>query len=114
MVIIMNMIIKIGKKKLRIKDCKGLSSMRGLMFNKMKNIDGALIYGNSVWMPFVKHELDLLFLDKDCKIIDIQHAFPMSLKTSSWTVYVNKKAKYCLELKSGLVNAKKGMKVIII
>ena len=49
-----NMLIKIGKKKLRIKDCKGLSSVKGLMFDEMKGLDGALIYGNSIWMPFVK------------------------------------------------------------
>lgn len=105
------MIINIGSKKLRIKDCEGLSSMKGLMFDRMKNIDGALIYGNSIWMPFVRHELDLLFLDKNYKVIDIQKAVPLSPDMITWRVYKSRRAKYCLEIRSGLVKVRKGMKI---
>ena len=108
-----NMLIKIGKKKLRIKDCKGLSSVKGLMFDDMRNFDGALIYGNSIWMPFVRHELDLLFLDKNYKVLDIQKAVPITPDMITWRVYKNKRAKYCLEIKSGLVKMRKGMKIKI-
>jgi len=33
------------------------------------NIDGALIYANSIWMLFVKYDLDLFFLNSDFEII---------------------------------------------
>ena len=72
--------ILINKKKLRIKDCKGLSSIRGLMFNNMNKIDGALIYANRIWMPFVKHNLDLFFLDENFKLIEKQFAVPIPME----------------------------------
>ena len=105
------MILKIGKKRLRIKDCRGLSSISGLMFNSMKKIDGALIYGANIWMPFVKTDLDLLFLDRSYKIVDVQRAVPATLNTKTWKIYSSKRARYCLELKAGLVRARKGMKL---
>jgi len=104
--------VKIGRRELRIKDCKGLSSCRGLMFDDMKKYDGALIYANSIWMPFVRHELDLLFLSVDFRIVDIKRAVPVTTELKTWKVYKCKKAKYCLELKAGLIKAKKGMIII--
>ena len=105
------MLIKIGRKKLRIKDCKGISSVKGLMFDRMKGLDGALIYANNIWMPFVKHKLDLLFLDKNYRVLSIQKALPITKNPNTWKIYENKKAKYCLEIKSGLVKTRKGMKI---
>lgn len=95
--------VKIKGRKFRVKDCRGLSSIRGLMFDSLKNKDGALIYGNSVWMPFVRRELDLIFLDRNMKVIGKQKAVPMTLNPKTWKTYSNKKAKYCLELKKGPV-----------
>jgi uncharacterized membrane protein (UPF0127 family) len=106
--------VKIGRKNLAIKDCKGIKSVKGLMFSEMQDIDGAMIYANNIWMPFVKHELDLLFLDENYKIIEVQSAKPLSRKKSSWKIYKNERAKYCLELKKGTISAKKGIKVEII
>lgn len=91
--------IKINSKKFKIKNCKGIKSAKGLMFSKLKNIDGALIYTNNVWMPFTRHDLDLFFLDQNLKIIDCQKAEPISSNPKSWKVYKNKKATFCLELK---------------
>ena len=105
--------IKINKKKFRIKDCKGLSSIRGLMFDKMNDIDGALIYANKIWMPFVKHELDLLFLDENLRIIEKQRATPATLNPKTWKIYKCDEAKYCLELRTGTVKAKNGMNINI-
>jgi len=105
--------LKISGKMLKIKDCK-LSSARGLMFDDMKDNDGALIYGSSIWMPFVKHELDLLFLNRDFVVLDVQHAKPMKLHPDTWKTYSCKNAKYCLEIKHGVVNVKKlrkGMRI---
>ena len=107
------MFIKVGSRVLKVKNCNGFASLCGLAFDDMKKHNGALIYSNNIWMPFVKHELDLLFLDSDFKILDIQRAIPLSLNPKTWKYYKNKNARYCLELKSGLVSARKGLKVII-
>jgi uncharacterized membrane protein (UPF0127 family) len=100
--------ITVGNKKLRIKDCKGLSSLRGLMFDRMNNIDGALVYANNIWMPFVKRKLDLLFLDRKFRVIQIQEAVPLTLNPKTWRVYSDFRANYCLEIRSGLVDKAKG------
>ena len=92
--------VKIRGKNFRVKDCTGFSSIRGLMFDDMKKYDGALIHGNSIWMPFVRHDLDLFFLDKNKKIIDKKKAIPLTFNPKTWKTYSNKKAKYCLELKA--------------
>lgn len=98
--------VKIRGKTFEIKDCK-YSSGRGLMFDSMNDKDGALIYGNAIWMPFVRYELDLLFLKKN-KIVDVKRAKPMILNPKTWKIFANKNADRCLELKSGLVKVKKG------
>ena len=89
----------VGTKKLRIKDCKGMSSVKGLMFNDLKTTDGALIYGNSIWMPVVKHKLTLVFLGKRFATTSIQYAVPMTLHPRTWKIYKDEKATHCLELK---------------
>ena len=93
--------VKIKNKTFRIKDCKGLSSLWGLMFDRMNNIDGALIYANNIWMPFVKNNLDLLFIDKKFTVIDVKKAVPLTFNPKTWNAYINWKARYCLEIKSG-------------
>ncbi len=91
--------MKLGKRTVRIIDCRGLSSIRGLMFDNMKGYDGALIYGNFIWMPFVRHSLVLYFLDENRKIVDKQLAKPMTLHPRTWKIYSNKKARFCVEVK---------------
>jgi uncharacterized membrane protein (UPF0127 family) len=90
--------ITINKKRLRVKDCKGLSSVRGLMFDSLKGKDGALVYGNRIWMPFVKKPLTLIFLDKNYAVTSVQEAVPITLNPKTWKIYSDKSAKYCLEL----------------
>lgn len=97
---------KIGKKTIKVKDCKGLSSIRGLMFDSLNGYDGALIYSNSIWMPFVKYDLDLFFLDENFTIIEIKKAVPMTFQPKTWRIYKNKKASYCLEIRSCSRNLK--------
>ena len=89
---------RLGRRVYRVKDCKGLSSVRGLMFDN-SDVDGALIYANSIWMPFVRHPLDLFFLDKNRKLIEKKRAIPLTLDPRTWKTYSSKKAKYCLEIK---------------
>jgi uncharacterized membrane protein (UPF0127 family) len=94
--------VKIGKRKLRIKDCRNFFSLTGLMFDNMEKIDGALIYGNSLWMPFVKKDLELIFLDDDFKVVGVQDAVPLTLDPRTWRIYENRRARYCLEISRGL------------
>ena len=91
---------KLNSRTFRVKDCKGMSSLRGLMFDSLEDKDGALIYANSIWMPFVKHSLDLFFMDKNFKVVGKQKAVPITLNPKTWKIYKNKKAKYCLEIKA--------------
>ena len=102
--------IKIGNRILKVKDCKGLSSLKGLMFDSMENHDGALIYSNSIWMPFVKHKLKLIFLDESFKVADTQNSIPLSFNPKSWKIYSCFEAKYCLETNKK-VNVRKGSKI---
>jgi hypothetical protein len=99
--------MRLGNKILRIKDCRGIFSLSGLMFDNMNDIDGAMIYANNVWMPFVKRKLDLLFLDRNLKVVEIQKAVPITFNSNTWRVYANHTAKYCLEIKTGLIKKNK-------
>jgi|SRR3989338_7671650 len=103
--------IRIGNKAFYVKDCRGLSCARGLMFDHMQDIDGALVRGSSMWMPFVCHGLDLFFLDREMKILDIQESVPMTLNPKTWKSYACRDARYCLEMKKGMFKAKVGMKI---
>ncbi|MBI2172861.1 MAG: DUF192 domain-containing protein [Candidatus Aenigmarchaeota archaeon] len=105
--------ISAGKKMFSVKDCRGLSCVRGLMFDGMEDIDGALVRGSSIWMPFVKHELELFFIDRNMKTIKKSPAVPMSLNPKTWKTYSCNGARYCLEMKKGLCKAKVGAKVKI-
>src|SRR3989338_1001817 len=89
-----------GRKKYMIKDCRGISSLRGLMFDAMSGKDGALIYGNSVWMPFVRHRLQLIFIDRAGIVVKTEDAVPMTLDPGSWKVYSCTGAVKCLEMKT--------------
>lgn len=106
--------IRAGGKAFYVKDCRGLSCIKGLMFDGMECIDGALVRGDSMWMPFVKRRLDLLFLDKGMRIITSKKAIPMTLNPATWKTYSCEGAKYCLEMKEGLCKAKPGTTIIII
>ena len=89
--------IKVNGKKYRVKDCRGLSSVRGMMFDKKSS--GALIYANSIWTPFCP-PLTLFFLDEKFRLVSKQKAIPLTLNPKTWRTYSNKKAKYCLEIKA--------------
>ena len=89
--------IRVGKKYYRVKDCTGLSSLRGMMFDKKSR--GALIYANSIWTPFCP-SLMLFFLDERHKVISSQSAVPLTLDPRTWRTYSDKRAKYCLEIRT--------------
>lgn len=89
---------KLNGKKFKVKDCRGISSVRGLMFDKLENYDGALVYSNKIWTPFCA-PLTLFFLDEKKRVIGKQKSVPLTLNPKTWKTYSNKKAKYCLEIK---------------
>jgi uncharacterized membrane protein (UPF0127 family) len=68
------------------------------MFDSLKDKDGALIYANSIWMPFCM-PLKLFFLDDKKKVISMQNAVPIGLNPKTWKIYSDPRAKYCLEVR---------------
>ena len=103
--------IKIGNKILKVKDCTSLvDSGIGLMFHSLNDIDGAIIFGNRIWMPFIKKPLQLVFLDEKKIVTSVKRAVPMKAHPKTWKVYYDTDARYCLELIKPL-KIKKGMKI---
>lgn len=83
-----------------IKDCTGLRSIKGLMFDSMKNTDGAMIYGSSIWMPFVRQPLQLIFLDRNDAVLKVMNAIPMTYHPKTWKFYTCIHASRCIEMKN--------------
>ena len=107
------MIVAIGDERFSIKDMRGIKSAIGLMFDG-SDFDGALISGGSVWMPFCR-PLHLYFLDREMRILSHRFAKTLEvLKPSTWRIYSEPEAHYCLELKKPAKNAEPGKKVRII
>jgi hypothetical protein len=95
--------IKIGNSNIEVLHLKTYFELAfGLMFRKGEN---ALLefrkegkYG--IWMLFMRYPLDLIFLDKNKKVIEIiKNVPPISFNPKTWkTYYPKKKCKYVLEL----------------
>ncbi len=95
--------IKINSTKIKAFHMKSFFElMVGLMFRKEGN---ALLefkkegkYG--IWMLFMRYPLNLIFLDKNKKIVDlIKNVPPLSFNPKTWkSYYPKKKCKYVLEL----------------
>ena len=92
-----------------------LDRMRGLMFEDIKKFNYALVFdfqnesrvGCSLHMMFVFFPIDVLFLDKNKKIVDKAALNPF---TPNYTP--KKAAKYVIELPKGrAMHAKLGQKV---
>ncbi len=104
----MTMIFNAAKKTLLVKNKKILkntfSKSLGLMFSK-KIKDKGLIFEfkkeklHSIHMLFVFFPIDILFLDKNKKVVEIKKSLrPFSFYTSKT------KAKYFIELQKGKIN----------
>ncbi|MBT3464804.1 DUF192 domain-containing protein [archaeon] len=104
------LINKTNNKKIvsKIKFCKSiLSKSKGLMFSK-KILDEGLVFifkGNvkiGLHMFFVFFPIDVLFLDKDKKVVEIKQNF------NPWTTYHPKiKSKYIIELPNNAIKKSK-------
>ncbi|MCK5593963.1 MAG: DUF192 domain-containing protein [Candidatus Aenigmarchaeota archaeon] len=85
---------------------------RGLMFKKSGRMLMEFIKDgkSSIWMPFMRFSLDLIFIDNKKTIVDIKpNAVPLKiLKPSTWKLYFPKeRCRYVLEIESKLAKAKK-------
>ncbi len=96
--------------KLRAGNCKfnvlylknPFELMFGLMFRRKGNALMEFPWEGKpgIWMMFMRYSLNLVFLDKNLKVIDIlKNIPPLSFNPKTWkTYYPKKKCKYVLEL----------------
>ncbi len=103
--------VRIGGRTFRVKDMRGWKSAIGLMFDSES--EGALIDGNSIWMPFVTSPLHLYFLDRGFRIVRHEFAVPLTINPATWKIYSCRDARYCLELREK-VEVEKGERVEIL
>lgn len=104
--------VKIDSQKISVKLCKGFSKYKGLMFDRLKDKDGALLEAKAIWMLFTKYPLDLIFIDRERRIVNIQRAIPLTLDPKTWKIYRCPRARWCLELKEGLFKGKVSDKIL--
>lgn len=73
--------------------------LKGLMFKKsLDHIDGLLFESKSLHTHFMRFNLDIIFLSKDFEVIKVIQAMkPWRMTSIYW------KAKYAIELKSGVL-----------
>jgi uncharacterized membrane protein (UPF0127 family) len=106
--------VKFGLRRIaRVRICNSkLSRLRGLMFSRLKDVDGALLVFPkeervAIHMLFVFQSLDIYWIDSRGKIIEMQRAKPFALSLYK----ARKKARYVLELKAGLAKLGIGEKL---
>ncbi len=105
---------KILVKKLEIADSVGKKT-KGLMFRKELSKDSGflMVFRNErkheIWMFGMRFPIDIVFIDKDKRIVDIKHSVkPMGKNPKSWKIYKPKQnCRYVLEVGSGLVEKTK-------
>jgi uncharacterized membrane protein (UPF0127 family) len=96
--------IKLENLEIEVIYLKDFSKYRGLMLRREGN---ALIEFQEekkykIWMLFVFYPLDLIFLSKDKKVVEIiENAVPVTLNPKTWKLYKSQtNFKYILELDS--------------
>ncbi|MCK4730029.1 MAG: DUF192 domain-containing protein [Candidatus Aenigmarchaeota archaeon] len=95
--------IRFGNSEFEIMSLKNpFGLMLGLMFRKRGNALMEFPWDGKpgIWMLFMRYPLNLIFLDKNLKVIDIlKNIPPLSFNPKTWkTYYPKKKCKYVLEL----------------
>ena len=108
---------KILVKSIEVADSIGKKT-KGLMFRE--NLDpetGFLMVfryegKHSIWMPFMRFGIDIVYIDKEKRIVDIKHSVrPIGKNPKTWKVYKpSKPCRYVLEVSSGLMK-KSGTKI---
>ena len=95
-----------NKRKLKVKVVTtGEDKKLGLMFRQYLNMDEGMLFtfnygNNSVWMKNTYIPLDVIFLNKDYKVLGfVEDTVPLSLET----VEINKKSNYIIEVNAGWI-----------
>jgi uncharacterized membrane protein (UPF0127 family) len=113
------MIKNLTKKKILVKDVEIADSIgkktRGLMFRKALDQDSGFLMvfaserKHEIWMFGMRFPIDIVFIDKDKRIVDIKHSVrPMGRNPKTWRVYSPPKAcRYVLEVNPGLIKKTK-------
>ncbi len=113
------MIKNLTKKKILVREFETANSIgkktKGLMFRKeLAPHSGLLmIFRNErkheIWMFGMRFPIDIVFIDKRKRIVDIKHSVkPMGKNPKTWRVYRPKEpCKYVLEVNSGLIEKTK-------
>lgn len=116
------MIKNLTRKNVLVKKTEKADSVskqaKGLMFRKSLGRDAGFLMKferdgkHSIWMPFMRFPIDIIFIGKDKRIVDIRHSVPpMGKNPFTWRVYTPKeKARYILEVNAGLAR-KTGMRI---
>ncbi|MEE9323419.1 MAG: DUF192 domain-containing protein [Candidatus Aenigmarchaeota archaeon] len=113
------MIKNITKEKILVKNLETADSIgkktNGLMFRKNLARDSGLlmVFGyerkHEIWMLGMRFPIDIVFIDKDKRVVDIKHSVkPIGKNPKTWRVYRPKEpCRYVLEVGSGLVEKTK-------
>jgi uncharacterized membrane protein (UPF0127 family) len=81
---------------------------KGLMFSKEPRailMDFRNEGRPSIWMPFMRFPIDIIFISKDRKVVDVKEDCPplRFLNPLTWKLFWPKeKARYALEVEAGL------------
>ena len=109
------MIKNLTKKKILVKDLEIASSVskktRGLMLRKALASDSGILMlfeydrKHEIWMFAMRFPIDIVFIDKNKRIVDIKHSVkPMGKNPKTWRIYRPREAcRYVLEVNSGHV-----------
>lgn len=113
------MIKNLTKKIILVKNLETADSIgkktKGLMFRKELAPDSGLLMvfkferKNEIWMFGMRFPIDIVFIDKDKKIVDIKHSVkPMGKNPKSWKIYKPKQnCRFVLEINSGMIKKTK-------
>jgi uncharacterized membrane protein (UPF0127 family) len=110
------MIKNLTKKKILVKNLERAHSFgkrtKGLMFRKELARDTGLLMAfgyerkHEIWMFGMRFPIDIVFIDRDKRIVDIKHSVkPMGKNPGMWRIHrPSKPCRYVLEVSAGLVN----------
>ncbi len=113
------MIKNLTKKKTLVKDFEIADSIgkktKGLMFrNSLSEDSGFLMVFNydrrhEIWMFGMRFPIDIVFIDKRKRIVDIKHSVrPMGKNPRTWRIYKPRQnCRYVLEVNPGLIKRTK-------
>lgn len=105
--------LRIGNKTFTIEIARtDADRQRGLMHRESLPADRGMLFifdreePRAFWMKNVPFALDLIFLDAQCRVVDVKRLLPLDLRST----YGAKPAQYAIELNAG-ASAEAGLKI---